>query len=94
MCVNFFSELKEENRGVWHLALSLLMDNDEASIVRENCAFLLANLLSHTVSHTDRTLVTSLIPNTMRKVSRSDYRLSYIITDFRVKMKWPQFSIF
>jgi hypothetical protein len=60
--------LKKEHRGVWNLALSVLMDHDEASIVRENGAFLLANLMGHTVNQSSKSIIiTSLVPDTMRK---------------------------
>jgi hypothetical protein len=60
--------LKKERRGVWNLALGVLMDHDEASIVRENGAFLLANLMGHTVNQSSKSIIiTSLVPDTMRK---------------------------
>ncbi|RZC42072.1 rotatin [Asbolus verrucosus] len=54
------------------LAINIVnVDHDEASIVKENCACLLANFLAHTsVNHSNKlTIVTSLVPNTMRKLS-------------------------
>lgn len=61
-------ELKNENQGVWDIALGILIDHEEASVVRENSAFLLANLLGHTVDSEKTNLITSLVPNSMRKV--------------------------
>lgn len=42
-----FSETVNEKTCVWEAALSLLLDNEEASVVRENAAALLTNLCSH-----------------------------------------------
>lgn len=39
-----FLEIKSENTSIWDLALRVLIDNTEASTVRENAAELLANL--------------------------------------------------
>lgn len=71
MIIFDFLELKKDNRGVWHMAFSILIDHEEASVVRENCAFLLANLAGHTCQNYsgDLTIVTSLVPDTMKMVS-------------------------
>ncbi|KYB25349.1 hypothetical protein TcasGA2_TC035053 [Tribolium castaneum] len=53
--------------NVWDLSLGVLIDHEEASVVRENCAFLLANLLGHSVDLDAISLMTSLVPNTLRK---------------------------
>ncbi|XP_031350383.1 rotatin isoform X3 [Photinus pyralis] len=49
--------------GVWETMLAILLDNDEASIVRENAANVLFNLTSHTESSTTNlTIINSLVP--------------------------------
>ncbi|XP_044270747.1 rotatin isoform X1 [Tribolium madens] len=66
IAINIVNELKNDNH-VWDLALSVLLEHEEASVVRENCAFLLANLLGHSVDSDTTMILTSLVPNTMRK---------------------------
>ncbi|KAK9883541.1 hypothetical protein WA026_001716 [Henosepilachna vigintioctopunctata] len=41
------SDLKKKQKCLWSITLNILLDNEEASIVRENAALILANLLTH-----------------------------------------------
>lgn len=40
-------EVVNEKIGVWEAALAMLLDEDEANVVRENAAMVLSNLCSH-----------------------------------------------
>lgn len=44
------SATAENKASIWEVALSFLLDNEEASIVRENAAGILTNLCSHMVT--------------------------------------------
>lgn len=45
--IKIILETIQEKMSIWEGVLALLLDNEEASIVRENSAILLTNLCSH-----------------------------------------------
>ncbi|KAL3273445.1 hypothetical protein HHI36_014889 [Cryptolaemus montrouzieri] len=50
---DIISNLKKKDKCLWSMALNILLDNEEASIVRENAALILANLCMHRVISTN-----------------------------------------
>ncbi|CAH1155943.1 unnamed protein product [Phaedon cochleariae] len=61
VAIEIVNGLNMENPTIWELALTILVDHNEASIVRENAAQLLANLAGQAAPlHSEKSLGTSL----------------------------------
>ncbi|KAK5645259.1 hypothetical protein RI129_006559 [Pyrocoelia pectoralis] len=77
--------------GIWETMLTILLDNEEASIVRENAANVLLNLTSHSeCSSTSLSIINSLVPGKHQKGNTAITFLLQQLQDFKFFTELPK----
>lgn len=61
---------------LWKIAISVVLDHEEASVIRENAALLLANLTVHLINSSNKAIrISSSMSSDTLKVRSFKYRV-------------------